>query len=275
MVDGIGWRDRLIRSIALRQDPLTRRLVRLAERVVAAARNNDLNPATNGEYHLLRTLGRVSPRVVFDVGANHGEWSEVAATALPTAAIHAFEIVPATSRHLAAVAGRHPAIIANAIGLSDAPGELRIHTSPANDKVSSILPVNAMAMPFQSAIPWEETVVTVTRGDAYCRARGITAIDVLKIDVEGAEDRVLTGFGAMLDTGAIGLIQFEYGLANIHSHHLLLDYYTRLGELGYRIGKLMPDRVAFKDYAMTDEDFLGPNYVAVHASRPDMIAALS
>jgi hypothetical protein len=36
----------------------------------------------------------------------------------------------------------------------------------------------------------------------------------------------------------------------------------------------MPDHIAFKDWAPKDEDFLGPNYVAVHQGRADIWEAL-
>ena len=66
----------------------------------------------------------------------------------------------------------------------------------------------------------ERRQVEVQTGDAYCTRHRIERIDLLKIDVEGAEHLVLRGFERMLHERRIEVIQFEYGLANIYTHHL-------------------------------------------------------
>jgi len=40
------------------------------------------------------------------------------------------------------------------------------------------------------------------------------------------------------------------------------------------IGKLYPHGVAFKEYDFTEENFRGPNYVAVHSARDDLVEML-
>jgi hypothetical protein len=52
----------------------------------------------------------------------------------------------------------------------------------------------------------------------------------------------------------------------------LIDFYKLLAPLGYTLGKLTPDGVDFKTYGLLDEDFKGPNYLAVLTTRPDIIA---
>jgi hypothetical protein len=37
------------------------------------------------------------------------------------------------------------------------------------------------------------------------------------------------------------------------------------------LGKITPEGVKFKDYILFDEDFQGPDYLAVHKSRQDII----
>jgi hypothetical protein len=43
---------------------------------------------------------------------------------------------------------------------------------------------------------------------------------------------------------------------------------------GYAVGKLMPRGVRFKSYHPMDEDFRGPNYVAVNGLRQDIVTAV-
>ena len=88
------------------------------------------------------------------------------------------------------------------------------------------------------------------------------------------EDRVLKGFGELLERGAIRVIQFEYGRVNIESHFLLKDFYKLLSGFGYVLGKIYPTEVLFKDYEYTDEDFLGPNYLAVLRTETALIQRL-
>lgn len=94
------------------------------------------------------------------------------------------------------------------------------------------------------------------------RDNGIERIDLLKIDVEDAEHLVLEGFGEALGT-KIDAIQFEYGRVNIITHFLLRDFYQILEARNYLVGKLFSNHVDFRSYDLTDEDFVGPNYVAV------------
>ena len=100
-------------------------------------------------------------------------------------------------------------------------------------------------------------------GDAYMAEQGIDRIDLLKIDVEGAEHLVLQGLAGALAGGRIGVIQFEYGQANIVTRFLLRDFHLLLESHGYSVGKLYPNRVDFRRYRFEHEDFIGPNFVAV------------
>jgi hypothetical protein len=108
-----------------------------------------------------------------------------------------------------------------------------------------------------------EAICPAKRGDEYAKDQGIERIDLLKIDVEGAEHLVLEGLDALLASGNIDVIQFEYGMVNIITHFLLRDFYQFFESQGYLVSKLFPDHVDFRNYELEDEKFRGPNYVAV------------
>jgi hypothetical protein len=103
----------------------------------------------------------------------------------------------------------------------------------------------------------------VERGDEYVREHGIERIDMLKIDVEGAEMRVLQGLEETISAGRVRAIQFEYSRLNIVARCFLRDLYEFLVARGYRVGKIYPTYVDFRDYSFDHEDFIGPNYLAI------------
>jgi FkbM family methyltransferase len=232
--------------------------------------NREYDPALNGEVALLRKLAPFAPATLFDVGANVGDWTLAAHAALPGAAIHAFELDPDTA---ATLRRRLPpgasAITVNDCGLSDAEGAVEIATDPGGDSTRTQL--LSVALP-ASAGP--RKAARVTTGDAYVAAQGIARIDLLKLDVEGAEWQVLDGFRRCFAAGMIQAVQFEYGQANLHTRRLLADFDRFFAEQGFVLGKLYPEGVAFKPYDLQDEDFIGPNYVALRADRADLVAAL-
>jgi hypothetical protein len=72
--------------------------------------NYDLE--SNGEGAVLDTVARFAPRVIFDVGANVGDWSQAAASRCSTAALHAFEISPPTFERLRENTRHTPGVVA-------------------------------------------------------------------------------------------------------------------------------------------------------------------
>ena len=64
-------------------------------------------------------------------------------------------------------------------------------------------------------------------------------------------------------------------MSAIYPRFLLRDFYRFFTEHGFRVGKLYPEGVAFRDYELRHEDFRGPNYVAVRRERDDVVAALT
>jgi hypothetical protein len=70
-------------------------------------------------------------------------------------------------------------------------------------------------------------------------------------------------------------VQFEYGYVNVLTKHLLRDFHQLLEAAGLVVGKIYPNHVDFRTYRLPDEDFLGPNYLAVRRSQERLIAALS
>lgn len=263
-----GW---LARDV-MRERQKRKSFAEFSEKVALAYANAQFDIAINGEKWLLHRMAAFAPKVMFDVGANRGEWAVAALESCSQATVHAFEIVSETYDHLkqaTAVFGQR--IVANNCGLSDKDGSLDVFFTPGCDVHSSFLEG-------AHALTGNEDYVRVSRpvraGDGYLAEKGIAKIDVLKVDTEGAEPLVLEGFKGALAAGKVDVIQFEYGKHALITRHFLKDFYDRLQGFGFVLGKLYPDGVAFKDYAIEDENFIGPNYIACRAARGDIIEAL-
>jgi cephalosporin hydroxylase len=73
----------------------------------------------------------------------------------------------------------------------------------------------------------------------------------------------------------IRLVQFEYNTTNIVSGFLLYNACQFFTGLGYRIGKLYPNYVEFRDYHCRQEDFCGQNMIAVRKKDAELIQLLN
>lgn len=219
----------------------------------------------HGEYQLLDKLSNV--QTIFDVGCNVGEWSRMARSLHPDSSIHMFEVVPQTFKKMLGNdvldSNTHP----NNFGLSATMGTIPMKIRADNDRVST----SVLSLRHDNSFIGEGLVVP---GDTYCRVQNIQYIDYLKIDTEGHEYSVLEGFTQMFQQEKIGCIQFEYGYISVLTKKLLIDFYQLLTPHNFILGKITPEGVQFKDYHLFDEDFKGPDYLAVHKSRQDIIDAV-
>lgn len=242
-----------------------RRLAGFAHRLYLAYENFDYDPATNGEYEILRKIATIEPDpVVFDVGANTGGWALAAAVIVPNARIHCFELAGRLARELRANVAVQKRISVNEFGLAEREADVEFTFYP-NTTV------------FTSMYDYPHDTVSVRdrghvrTGDAYMLENGIDRISLLKLDVEGAEPLVLKGLSRALEQGRIDSVQFEYGRINLAAGFLLRDFYALFERHGFAVGKVYPTYVEFREYHPLHEDLLGPNFLAVRKARKDWI----
>lgn len=252
---------------------LSRRIDKLLVYLHKEHENLNYDFYRNGEYAVLRKLANIQGfSTILDVGANRGDWSFIASELFPQATIHSFEIVPQTFSDLVENCGHRENIACHNIGLSDIEGTTTVFYSPDKSGLATCVP--GFSERFHKYEP-QKVEAKVSTGDIFCADKRIETIDFLKIDVEGYDHRVLKGFEGMLKRGQIKIIQFEYGYISIETHFLLKDFYDYLEAFEMRIGKIYPSYVDLGEYRYSDENFYGPNYLAVHSSCEIMADALS
>jgi len=223
----------------------------------------------NGEKRLLEALEDSKVNTIFDVGANVGGWTEIALHQFPNAKVHSFEISKKTFKSLQNKHAKNHRVLLNNFGLSNESGEFEYKDYGENSGVNSLI-VDADF--HDNRISPVIVKALVETGDDYCERYDIKEIDILKVDVEGAEHLVLSGFSGMLENGLIKLIQFEYGYTHGDAKFLIKDFYKLLEGYDYLLGPLKPNGVLFMDFDYALNDFKsGPNYIAVHKSQKEII----
>jgi FkbM family methyltransferase len=250
-----------------RRNLLVRKAAGLCRRYLNWYGNLSYDLQTNGESYVLGILARFRPKLLIDIGANVGDWTLEAKARCPDVQVHALEIAPPTFAALRTKTRDIRGVQCVNLGLSDIAGPLRI-------RHYNELPALTTASDYPHPFPYVEMTVEVTTGDSYAAASGIRHVDMIKIDVEGMEEKVLKGFDSMLKRNAIDLVQFEYGRVNVINRFLLKDFYEFFRERGYVVGKIFPNYVDFKEYEIGDEDFMGPNYLACRAENREYRRAL-
>jgi FkbM family methyltransferase len=176
-----------------------------------------------------------SSRTIFDVGANIGIYSLLAATANPQAHVHAFEPTPeiiyAFRQNIQLNNLTNITVNATGIGKEDGCAVLRQcrGLDETNEGMNFIVEIAQEKFASDLRVP----VVSL---DNYCERQGIDQIDLLKMDIEGGEYDALNGATRLLRTQAIKCIFFELvEWSAARSGHSTTDIKRLLGESGYKL----------------------------------------
>src|SRR5437868_9503361 len=171
--------------------------------------------------------------VVIDVGANVGVYSVPLAVARPGLAVHAFEPNPTVFKRLERnkALNRAPNLVLHDSALAEAPGEASFYRFDDDVSLSSL---NRHAAEMHGS-PHTTTVRVETLDDVF--AGEARRISFIKIDVQGAELRVLAG--AKRSLAAHGpVLLFEHEDSHFESAELAREQKAALAGLlegaGYR-----------------------------------------
>lgn len=260
----MSWAGTITRSAvhALESVIGRRNLVRLGRLISLEARLDSANDmASNGELMVQDTLlasTSGAPMIVFDVGANVGDWSRhfLQKSGSRSVTVHAFEPASATyaqlRENLRSEGGRI-ALVNQA--LSDTCGTTEFAI------VGVGLGINSLHAPLSKAESVE--VIALNTLDNYCKQNSINQIDLIKIDAEGHDMHVLRGASGMFGKHAISAVQFEYNQRWIDARYFLKDAFELFLPLGYRLGKVTSRGVEFyPNWHFELESFREGNYLA-------------
>lgn len=207
------------------------------------SRNNEFREKFTRERLLQHVVTAAEP-IIFDIGAHHGESVAYLKPLFPKASIYSFEPDPDSFNVLSASAIEGVSYFN--LALSDADGTLSFYRNKISH-TNSLFKVNldskdsigiAKAKTENDAQYFEgfneEVKVASTRLDSFTKQHSIGRIDLLKIDVQGAECRVLTGARESLKNTRVVVIEicfFDY-----YEHQTtFMDVENILSPLGFRL----------------------------------------
>jgi FkbM family methyltransferase len=203
---------------------------------------------------------------VFDVGANIGELSLLFSRFVGnTGIVYAFEASSSMFEKLSKILTltRRPRIVLNHAAVADKSGKLKFHVYDDDHSGWNSLadrPLERYGIDLKPDHIEEVESITI---DDYCQKNNISQIDLLKIDVEGAEYQVLLGARHMLENQKILCCVFEFGQTTFDMGNNPNEIEAYLNQFNYRIQNVVAGDPIFPGRQSVDEARF-----SVHVARP-------
>jgi FkbM family methyltransferase len=217
-----------------------------------------------------RTIERGN--TVLDVGANIGLYSLLAARLVGAAGrVHAFEAESGNAARLTANLAlndlRNVELFEAAVYSEEGSVTLNVFDSRFNAWHSLGRPhLPDPTHEGRTVAPVQTRRVAAVTLDAHCASHGIDQVDLLKIDVEGAEVDVLIGARRLLEEQAVRALLFEVSLPQIEAlGHLPTEPFELLEAAGYRTFALGRDGAVGEPVRAAAERYA--NYLAFPSPR--------
>ncbi len=165
-------------------------------------------------------LRKLKPSMVFDVGANRGQYLQLALAQATT--VHAFEPSSVAFAALTQRFSSRPNVVLNRLALGREATERELYFDVPGSELSSLYQREITHHGHQLN---QNEVVQVETLDHYCEQHQIERIDLLKLDAEGHELEILKGAARLLERKQIRAVSFEFGGCNVDSRTFLRDFF--------------------------------------------------
>lgn len=184
---------------------------------------------------------------VFDVGANVGELTLLFSRFVGDGIVHAFEASSTTFDKLKTIctASERQNVIINHQAVAAENGFIELYIYDGSLSVfnsQAQRPLKDYGLDIESIGTEKVSAVTI---DEYCRKNKVEQIDLLKIDVEGAELQVMRGASEMLENKRIKCLSFEFGQTTFDMGNTPAEIELLLKETGYKIQNIIEGAETF------------------------------
>lgn len=151
-------------------------------------------------FRNLRHLPRLNYRYVIDAGANRGSFTDAFLRLHRPERVIMVEAIPELAESLRATYAHDPRISVLAAALSDRNGDAQfeLNRSEASSSLLPIDPRNSEWFARDMSVARSIQVPTMTLPELMIQEK-LPTVDLLKLDLQGAERLVLTGGAAVLD----------------------------------------------------------------------------
>ncbi|HEY3862549.1 MAG TPA: FkbM family methyltransferase [Verrucomicrobiae bacterium] len=183
---------------------------------------------TKDDLDDLSFLGtRLSPKVIFDCGANIGWMTHELEKRFPLAHIYSFEPNPKVFETLSAAYRGDPRVTVHQNAIAGRGGSLNFFQNP-NTGVSSFFEPAGYNKTHWAKKEGKIIEVKAVTLDEFCGENGVDRIDILKLDLEGAEYDAVAGAEKLFAEQRVGIIHTEVNYVPFYKGHRLFDEFTQL-----------------------------------------------
>ena len=230
-----------------------------ANAVIRARMNDGIHFSDNGEEWLLGCLSAI--RVAVDVGANKGQWSRAVLKTASDSLVQLIAFEPSKSSHAWLVHDLADEISRNLVFVSDSAisdwiGESVFYADEVAGERASLGSRSSVENNRKYS-------VNVSTLDFELARYGVKQVDILKIDTEGFDGRVLLGAKGLLERLGIDVIQFEYNKPWIEAGNSLRQIIDLLERYGYEVYLLKKNGLYIYPYNVYGEFFGYANFCAL------------
>lgn len=215
----------------------------------------------------LRIFGDAPSLSIVDAGAHHGQTAAEYLEHFPGSRVIALEPEPenfAIARRALAPFGDRVDLLPCALAQTDGTVSLR---RTSHSGAHSLLEVGDMRYydaPVETLAPIEVQAVSL---DSLCASHGLERLDILKMDIQGAELLALRGAGSLLARQAIGLIALEVLFQPLYREQpTFWDIAEHLRSRGYALQGIHDQRHHVVNHAVlrwADAIFVAPRLLAL------------
>jgi len=182
----------------------------------------------------LMCLRSYGVRTVLDIGANTGQFARQARSLFPRAKVFSFEPIPECLSGLAKTMKGDPEFTAVPFALGAEEGSSTLYCSSFSPSSSLLNMCELHRQCFPRSAETHPLPIRVVRLDSWALEHDLLLPMLVKMDVQGYEDRVIEG-GALTISRAT-LLMIEMSFAELYEGQPLFDdIYERVKSLGFRL----------------------------------------